>query len=131
MKKMGRPTKVIDLQQLAALCQIQCTDEEIAAVLDVTTELLRRRKKNKEFLAVMEQGKARGKASLRRKQFEAAMAGDRVMLIWLGKQLLGQTEKLETQPLGVSVITLQWQDTPETTDHEAADPEPPAADTVH
>ena len=30
--------------------------------------------------------------SIRRKQYELAMAGDKTMLIWLGKQLLGQSQ---------------------------------------
>jgi hypothetical protein len=34
--------------------------------------------------------------SLRRKQVERALAGSDTMLIWLGKQRLGQNEKTET-----------------------------------
>ena len=39
--------------------------------------------------------------SLRRKQYELALEGDRTMLIWLGKQHLGQSEpykKTEAEP---------------------------------
>jgi len=36
-----------------------------------------------------------GCANLRRKQMELALKGDRVMLIWLGKQELGQVERSE------------------------------------
>jgi hypothetical protein len=34
--------------------------------------------------------------SLRRWQIEAARKGNPTMLVWLGKQLLGQTDKIET-----------------------------------
>ena len=34
--------------------------------------------------------------SLRRMQFEKAQTGNTTMLIWLGKQMLGQKDKIET-----------------------------------
>jgi hypothetical protein len=34
-------------------------------------------------------------ASLKRKQFQVAMRGNPALLIWLGKQYLGQSDKLE------------------------------------
>lgn len=39
--------------------------------------------------------KAEGLELIRAKQFDTAMAGDRTMLIWLGKQLLGQKDQVE------------------------------------
>jgi hypothetical protein len=36
-------------------------------------------------------------SSLRRKQLQVAMSGSVPMLIWLGKQLLGQTDRQETR----------------------------------
>ena len=33
--------------------------------------------------------------SLRRKQFETALAGNVTMMVWLGKQYLGQKDKTE------------------------------------
>ena len=38
---------------------------------------------------------ANGRITLRKKQFEVAKAGNVTMLIWLGKQYLGQTDKQE------------------------------------
>jgi hypothetical protein len=38
----------------------------------------------------MARGEARACIALRRKQMELALKGDRTMLIWLGKQRLGQ-----------------------------------------
>jgi hypothetical protein len=107
VKRTGRPKKQIDMQQLEALCRIQCTEEEIAAVLGVSTEWLRYNKKNKAFLEVMQSGREKGKTSLRRKQYEMAMMGDRVMLIWLGKQYLGQSDKMEQAVTGDKDMTVK------------------------
>ena len=41
----------------------------------------------------MEEARQAGLTSLRAKQFEMAMQGDKTMLVWLGKQYLGQTDK--------------------------------------
>ena len=56
---------------------------------------------------------AKGKMSLRRKQFEVANAGSIPMLIWLGKQQLGQADKSETSlsgpnggPIAIAAVEL-------------------------
>ncbi len=88
--KGGRPPLDIDPEQVERLSAIHCTHEEMAAVLGCSTDTLVRR-----FADRIEKGRERGKASLRRRQFEMAMAGDRTMLIWLGKQYLEQADKNE------------------------------------
>lgn len=96
MAKMGRPRIEFDLKQVEMLGKIQCTLEELAAVLDVNTETIERRMKDDvEFCAAYKKGRENGKASLRRKQWELALAGNVVMNIWLGKQYLGQADKQE------------------------------------
>jgi hypothetical protein len=47
------------------------------------------------YAAYFEQKAAKGRISLRRKQFEVAQGGNVTMLIWLGKQHLEQAEKVE------------------------------------
>ena len=42
MAKMGRPKKAIDITLFENLCQIQCTEEEIMQILDVTDKTLNR-----------------------------------------------------------------------------------------
>lgn len=51
------------------------------------------KRENKESFAEYYAKKSlKGHISLRRKQYETAMAGNVTLLIWLGKQWLGQTE---------------------------------------
>lgn len=87
---MGRPLKPIDPHQVELLATVGCTVDEIGAMLGVSDVTLRKR-----FLPVIEKGREKMKASLRRKQFERAMKGSDTMLVWLGKNLLGQRDKIE------------------------------------
>ncbi len=77
-----------------ALGLIHCTLEEVAAVLGLGARTVDRlMKDDPAFRKAYEDGMAEGKASLRRMQYQAAMKGDKTMLIWLGKQLLGQSDQ--------------------------------------
>ena len=90
-RKTGRPPKKIDDRQVFKLAQYGCTTPEIAAVMDCSPDTLERR-----FAATMKRGKDSLRHSLRKAQVESAMGGNVTMLIWLGKQLLGQkNEPLE------------------------------------
>lgn len=92
--RAGRPRLEFDLKQVEQLAAIQCTDGEIAAVLNCSRDtILRRKAENSDFAAAIEKGRESGKASLRRMQWRAANAGNTGMLVWLGKQYLGQTDK--------------------------------------
>jgi hypothetical protein len=93
---MGRPgvKTHIDLSELEKLAMLQCTDEEIAAWFGVTTRTIERRRKSPHFAAVMERGKAKGRISVRRQQMKLLEAGNATMGVWLGKQLLQQTDHL-------------------------------------
>lgn len=93
-KANGRPRAKIDLEQIKALAQIQCTDYEIALVIGVSERTIERRKAaGGPFLEAYEQGRAEGRTSLRKWQFDVAKAKNTTMLIWLGKQYLNQSDK--------------------------------------
>ena len=97
-RKGGAPRKQIDYKVLDSLCAIQCTGEECAAVLEMDYDTLNaalKRDGNVGFSDYFAKKSANGKASLRRKQFSVANEGNPTMLIWLGKQWLGQSEKQE------------------------------------
>ena len=77
------------------MCAIQCTKEEICNVLGVTDKTLDNWCKetyNQYFSVVFNQKRDGGKTSLRRHQWKLAESGNATMLIWLGKQRLGQSE---------------------------------------
>lgn len=84
---MARPKIDINEEQLLKLAMIHCTVAEMAAVLGCSKDTLERR-----FAAVIEKGRDTGKMSLRRLQWEGAQKGNTALLIWLGKQLLGQKD---------------------------------------
>ena len=87
---MARPKKLIDENQVETLAGINCSYEEMAAVLDCDPSTLTRR-----FAQAIEKGRHRGKMSLKRKMWETAMGGNVTMMIWLSKQMLGYSDKLE------------------------------------
>ena len=104
----GRPKGTFKLEASAEtlttvemLGKIQATNREAGAKLGVTeetfVEFLRRESKAAE---AFEYAKEVGKASLRSAQFKAALAGNATMLIWMGKQLLGQSDKLDHEIYG-------------------------------
>lgn len=95
----GRPKKEIDFDVVEKLCALMCTGEEIASFVNVNYDTLVSAIKRKYKLSFSEYYKKysdKGKLSLRRMQYKAAESGNVSMLIWLGKQYLGQTEKQES-----------------------------------
>lgn len=96
--KDGRPIKKIDFDLVERLAEIQCTGEEIAGVLNIDYDTLCSRieeKYNQSFSEYHEDKKGKGKSSLRRLQWKGAKSGNATMLVWLGKQYLGQKDKNE------------------------------------
>lgn len=87
---MARPRLSIDPAQVEELAAIMCTQAEMATVLGCSVKTLERR-----FGRAIEKGKARAATSLRRKQWQLAEKGNVTMLIWLGKQYLGQSDRPE------------------------------------
>lgn len=94
---MARPQKEINQKQFESLCAIQCTEEEICAVLGVSDKTLDRwchKTYKQSFSVVFREKRQGGKASLRRNQWKQAEHNP-TMAIWLGKQYLGQKDKPE------------------------------------
>lgn len=98
MAKSGRKLKQIDWVQFDKLCAIQCTQAEIASWFDVSVDTIDRLVKRVHkmyFAEYYSQKKKKGLISLRRAQWQQACeAKSTAMLIWLGKQYLGQTDKI-------------------------------------
>ena len=88
-KKMGRPVKKISLDNFEALCGLQCTLEEIANFLKVSSDTVERRVEEEygeRFAEVYKKKRLGGITSLRRKLYSCAMQGDKTLLIWLDKK---------------------------------------------
>jgi len=78
------------------MCTIHCTLVEIAYVMQVSEDTIERRIKEKfdqTFADYFKKASSFGKTSLRRVQFEHALKGSIPMMIWLGKQCLGQSDQ--------------------------------------
>ncbi|MDD3135007.1 MAG: hypothetical protein PHF64_00765 [Methanoregula sp.] len=97
LQKRGRKKIPIDYEKAEKLAIILCTQSEIAAVLNVPLSTLEH---DPEFLRIHKKGMETGKASLRRMQYKGAEAGNATMLIWLGKQHLGQRDRMEQEITG-------------------------------
>ena len=92
----GRPEALIDWTTATALLQAGCTGVQIASRFGIHPNTLYERCKkehNCEFSEYSQQKREHGETLLLQKQFDAAMKGDKTMLIWLGKQRLGQKER--------------------------------------
>jgi hypothetical protein len=96
----GRKPVHIDLVELEKLCALQCTDEEIAHFMGVSTRTIENRRKQPRFAEVMMRGRAKGRISVRRAQMKLLEGGNSAMGVWLGKQLLGQRDVVTTELTG-------------------------------
>lgn len=97
----GRPKTPIDYAQVRKLARIQCTQEEIASVLDISVDTLQRDEKAMEIYG---HWMNRGRMSVRRAQYRAMLQGNQTMLVWLGKQYLGQRDHHEFTGAGGSPL---------------------------
>jgi|TARA_R100000479_G_scaffold56191_1_gene26640 hypothetical protein len=99
---MARPKKYnLDTDQIKKLASLGCTNKEIADFFGCSADLLE--KSYSEFLT---KGRAEQKLRLRQLQWKSAEKGNIVMQIWLGKQILGQSEntiKEDDEPLAWSI----------------------------
>ena len=90
-KSVGRPKKYnLDTKQVEQLAGFGCTDTEIASFFDISRTTLERN-----YEHYLTKGREEGKIRLRQYQWASAKKGNVAMLIWLGKQLLGQSDKQE------------------------------------
>jgi hypothetical protein len=87
---MGRPRKKLDEGFIEKLAGTFCTTAEIADWCGVSRDTIERR-----YAKVVARGKSKGKTTLRQLQWASARKGNVTMQIWLGKQLLGQSDQVE------------------------------------
>jgi hypothetical protein len=83
----GANKKVIPPDDVYKLAALGCTQKEIATWFAIPEETLKYN-----FYEYMQRAQEETKQRLRRAQITAALAGNVTMLIWLGKNMLGQQE---------------------------------------
>ena len=92
-KPIGRPKKYnIEPTEVEKLAGYGCTAREIADFYGCDESLI-----SKSYSSFITKGKANLKKKLRKAQMDSALAGNSAMLIWLGKQMLGQSDKQEVE----------------------------------
>ena len=97
-KTGGSPRLILNEKgkdMIEKLSMLMCTDEEIASVLEVSVDTLTNKNNKDTFTEFKLKGQSKGKMSLRRYQFKLAEK-NAAMAIFLGKQYLGQKDKIET-----------------------------------
>jgi hypothetical protein len=83
----GATKKIVPPDEVYKLAEIGCTDREIAEWFMIKEDTLRYN-----FADYLTKGRAGLKRRLRAIQLDVALKGNAVMLIWLGKNILGQSD---------------------------------------
>lgn len=95
MKKTGRPKIIIDGGEVQKLAGYGLSNCEIADFFGVDEGTIR-----KGFSEILSKGRANLRMRLRMKQLEIAMRGNVTMLIFLGKNMLNQSDRQEIDHSG-------------------------------
>lgn len=93
----------MNLIQIEKLAGNGCTVEEIESVEGCCRDILYRR-----FSDILKKGHDHAKESLRRMHWKSAAMGNATMQIWLGKNLLGQTNKHEIETTNQQVFEIVY-----------------------
>lgn len=83
----GITKKVVFDEDVFKLAAMGCTNAEIARWFDIDENTLAYN-----FNTILAKGREQLKQSLRRAQIKLALGGNATMLIWLGKNILGQSD---------------------------------------
>lgn len=101
----GRAKGHIDWSQFEKLCALQCSQVEIASILNISPGNLRDRVQDyyqHPYDVVCASFREVGKVSLRRNQFKMSEQ-NAAMAIWLGKQWLGQKEQAQVMEVPIEL----------------------------
>lgn len=87
----GELKQLINPESVWLMAELGCSDNEICDWFGIEASTLRYN-----FAAFMTKARAQLKMKLRRAQIKAALDGQPTMLVWLGKQILGQSDQPQT-----------------------------------
>ena len=97
---MSRPTITFDYDEIYEISKTHCSFLDMAKYFNVSEGTINNRyKEDEEFKLAVDRGRFEAIKGLRRRQIETAMDGNTQMLVWLGKQLLGQSDKVDVDQL--------------------------------
>jgi len=85
---IGRDKKVVPEEQVMELAKLHCTNQEMADFFGVKLQTF-----VDNFRDIITKGRLLTKQRLRKAQLDLAFKGDRTMLIWLGRNILSQSEQ--------------------------------------
>jgi hypothetical protein len=100
VEKSGRPEKPIDWDRVNELLEAGCTGTEIAPHFDIHYTNFYDRVEKKygiSFTDYASKMRQKGDSLLREKQYKKALKGENALLIWLGKNRLGQKDQPEQE----------------------------------
>ena len=83
----GKKYKTHDPEMIKIFASTMCTYEEIGYIIGMTGAGVKKR-----FSKAIEEGRAKGKASVRQAPIEKALAGDTSLQLWLGSNYLTQKD---------------------------------------
>jgi hypothetical protein len=98
----GENQTVIPPDEIVKLAKLGCSIEEISDWFQVPRETIKYN-----FSDYIAKGRAETKQALRRAQLSLALKGNATMLIWLGKNMLGQSDNPITSEANTP---LPWND---------------------
>jgi hypothetical protein len=84
----GNRKRIVNPDDVYKLAALGCNNKEIATWFDINKDTLQYT-----FGDIIEKAREDLKMRLRQAQLKLALGGNAVMLIWLGKQILGQTDQ--------------------------------------
>tara|TARA_R100001082_G_scaffold48688_1_gene26254 strand:- start:1070 stop:1375 length:306 start_codon:yes stop_codon:yes gene_type:complete len=97
---MARPKKYnIDTKQVQKLASLGCTNKEMADFFGCSPDLL-----EKSYSVFLTKGRAEMKMRLRQLQWQSATKGNVTMQIFLGKNMLGQQDRIEQTELDEPLV---------------------------
>lgn len=99
-KLYSKKFKDINRRTFENLCGIQCTQEEICAVLDVSQKTLEKwvkRTYGETYSVVYKAKRGTGRVSLRRTMWETAQDGNTTLQIFLAKNFLGMSDHVKVE----------------------------------
>lgn len=118
----GENRRVIDPVEVEKLAKLWCSWEEMSDFFGVPTQTLKYN-----FSAIVAKGRSETKQALRRAQIKLALGGNATMLIWLGKNILDQSDS----PQGDQTrAPLPWHDDEDRDTHEEVQDIENEADTL-